>query len=81
MTDNEQYTEIVGKSLTPVNNPDQESIGYIDNVSHVTGLENKDELEIYLNVLYSLLERVYSNKKLQINGDKTQFLTIKDTCE
>ena len=76
MKDNERYKEIVKKELTPTNNPDHTSIGYIDDVTHVMGLEDKEEQECYLNDLYSLLEKHYNNKILQINGAKTQFLTI-----
>ena len=31
--------------------------------------------------MYALLERVYSNKKLKINGSKTQFITITQANE
>ena len=53
-----------------------ESTGYIDDVTHVVGAKNKEELEIELNNLYSLLKRLYNNKILQMNGTKTCFITI-----
>ena len=53
-----------------------ESTGYIDDVTHVVGAKNKEELEIELNNLYSLLKPLYNNKILQMNGTKTCFITI-----
>ena len=53
-----------------------ESTGYIDDVTHVVGAKNKEELEIELNNLYSLLKRLYNNKILQMKGTKTCFITI-----
>ena len=53
-----------------------ESTGYIDDVTHVVGAKNKEELEIELNNLYSLLKRLYNNKILQTNDMKTCFITI-----
>ena len=38
-------------------------------------------METYVNDLYCLLEKLNNNKKLQINGTKTQLLTIKDKDE
>ena len=79
MTDNDRYKEIVNKDVTNTNNPEHKSVGYIDDITHVTGLFDKEEQELYLNNLYSLLEKHYNNKRLQINGSKTQFLTIPRT--
>ena len=76
MNDKEHFKEVVGKDPDETEEIEHNSIGYIDDVTHVTGAESKETQEVYLNNLYSLLVNVYSNKKLQINGSKTQFLTI-----
>ena len=62
-------------------NVDHVSVGYIDDVSHVVGLDTKEELEVYLEELYLLLEHMNHNKRLQINGGKTQVLTIENKRE
>ena len=72
----EAYKSIVGKDITPIYNPDHECFAHFDDMSHVTGLNKNEEQEIYINNMYSLLEPIYSNKNLKINGTKTQFLTI-----
>ena len=78
-TSNEEtYREIVNKSLTKLDNTEHASVGYIDDVSHVTAAETKEEVEIYVNELYQLLEKVNNNKKLQINGTKTQLITLEN---
>ena len=76
MEDPVKFKEIVKRDLVETNEPDHTSVGYIDDVTHVTGLDNKDELEVYINELYALLKSMYTNKKLQINGSKTKILTI-----
>merc|ERR1711954_433095 len=76
MSNNSRYKEIVGKDLSSTENAKLEYCGYIDDVTHVAGTETKDDLEIYFQELYSLLTRGYSNKKLQMNGDKSAILTI-----
>ena len=53
-----------------------ESTGYIDDVTHVVGARNKEDLEIELNDLCSLLKRLYNSKILQTNVTKTCFITI-----
>ena len=45
-------------------------------MTHVIAAENKGELEVYINKLYSLLQEIYKNKILQMNADKTAFMTI-----
>ena len=73
MNDKNHYMEIVGKEPDEVESPDHNSIGYIDNVTHVTGTESKEDQEIYLNNLYPLLEKTYNNKKLQLQLRKLNF--------
>ena len=53
----------------------------IDDVSHFVGLDTKEELEVYLEELYLQLEHMNHNKRLQINGGKTQVLTIENKRE
>ena len=76
LNDNDTYKEIVGKDMVIEDDKDTESTGYIDDVNHVISANNKDILEIKLNQLYSLLQEIYNNKKLQMNGDKTAFITF-----
>ena len=78
MKDKEHYRTIVKREPDDVEDPIHESVGYIDNVTHVTGANDREESEIYINTLYSLLLRLYSNKRLKINGSKTQFLALKN---
>ena len=76
MKDPEKFKEIVKRDLVETNEPEHTTVGFVDDVTHVTGLNNKDEQEVYLNELYSLLINMYTNKRLQINGSKTKILTI-----
>ena len=76
MTDNTHYKEITETELEPLENVEHEAVGFIDDVTHVTGANDLDELEIYINKLYSLLLKFFNNKILKINGEKTKFLTI-----
>ena len=59
MNNPEEYKRIVGTDLTKVEEPENKSMAYIDNVSHVTGLTHKNDLEIYIKNMYSLLGQVY----------------------
>ena len=81
MTDKNHYRDVVGTEPDQTEDTDHNSVGYIDDVTHVRGAESKEEQEVYLNNLYSLLVRMYNNNKLQINGSKMQFLTILNNNE
>ena len=76
MKSNEAYREIVDEDMSITEQNDTESTGYIDNVNHVVSTNTKEDLEIKLNQIYNLLQNIYTNKKLQMNGDKSAFITF-----
>ena len=68
---------IVDEEMSITEQNDTESTGYIDDVNHVVSANNKEDLEVKLNQIYSFLQNIYTNKKLQMNGDKSAFITFK----
>ena len=81
MNNQSHFMRITNKPQNDHENVEHVSVGYIDDVSHVVGLDTKEELELYLEDLYSLLESMNHNKRLQINGGKTQVLTFENKRE
>ena len=76
MTNPEEFKRIVGKDKQQTTETNVRSTGYINDVTHVVAGINKEDLEIELHNLYSLLETLYKNNILQMNGTKTCFVVI-----
>ena len=76
MEDKTMYKDIVGTDIKDTDQSKQESTRCIDDVTDIVGSKDKDNLEIYINELYSLLKAMYGDMKLQMNCDKTSFITI-----
>ena len=52
MQDPPMYKHIVNKALVEMTNAKHESLRYVENVSHVTGTDSKEESKLYVNQMY-----------------------------
>ena len=55
---------------------EHDCISYVDDVTQVVGNTNKEDLQIYIQELFTLINAYYKSNLLVVNEDKTEFMTV-----
>ena len=51
-------------------------VQYVDDSTSSVGANDSEELQMYIQQYYSLLEKYYFHNKVVINGSKTKFMIM-----
>ena len=72
----EFFKYVTDDNLTNNKTSTTESTGYVDDISHVSGNKDFEELEKTTDDLNKLVNKIYEENRLKVNKGKTQVLQI-----
>ena len=70
------YNKLVDKRHLVTKDINHEVINFIDDSTCIIGLKNHNNIKLYLEQYYRLLEGYYNANKLKLNSDKNKLLII-----
>ena len=70
----QKFQRITNKHLPNITTHEHQTTNFIDDSSSVISFKHTDDIKLYLENYYSLLENYYEINQLHINSDKTQLL-------
>ena len=79
MKNNDELKFISGETLTESNKTELQSTGYVDDVNHVAGNANIEDLEEFTGKLLNAVTEIYKENLLSMNVTKTQLLQIESS--
>ena len=74
---NDIFSRITGDECNiKCSNINHDIIQYVDDSNNVISTENADELQLYINKYFGLIEAFYNINKLKINPDKSKLMIV-----
>ena len=70
------YRTLTNEQIPEIPTNSQENVTFVDDLSQVVGINNRLELQMFIQILYELTVRYFSTNMLSINCTKTEVLTV-----